>query len=172
MSRIRLLGALLFPALLALVPTGASAGGGGTGATSQGMTLSVPATATVVNRLAIPVTVTATCAPLPNFQGGNLAVGIEEAAGSSIANGAGYLAGLVCDNAPHDYVVTVTAFPNGPPFHGGPAVMTVSGFASGWYWQTVCGYLDPITGYCYYWYQQQVFVSDFASTGTIPIALR
>jgi hypothetical protein len=51
---------------------------------------------------------------------------VEQASGTKIASGSGFLPALTCDSAPHTYAVSVLANASGPPFHGGQAVASAS----------------------------------------------
>ena len=88
-------------------------------------------------RVLVNVPVFVSCSPfdasLTLFQE-TVNVIVEQAAGKDIAQGSGFLGSPVsgslpypCDGAEHEVAVSVLASPMGPPFHGGPAV--VSAFA-------------------------------------------
>lgn len=90
------------------------------------------------SRVAISVPVTVSCGPfdpaLTHFSSG-ASVSVEQAAGSRIARGNGMTFSslpdllFACDSAAHTFAVNVLADTNGPPFHGGPAVLVATAAA-------------------------------------------
>ena len=89
----------------------------------------------LVGRLAITVPVTLTCdAPSPGLviMSQSLVVRVQQAAGREIARGTAQLFAFSsrllfpCDGTEATILVDVVADPAGPPFHGGPALVTGS----------------------------------------------
>jgi hypothetical protein len=121
-------------------------------AAEPGMTIRL-GTPDLSSRVSIAVPVIVSCSPvdpsLTLFQEG-VSVSVEQASGSAIAHGSGYIEAFdestllfPCDDAEHTVLVHVLADPAGPPFHGGPAVF--SAFAG-----TTAG--TPCGPSCYYNY--------------------
>jgi hypothetical protein len=89
----------------------------------------------LTNRVLVELPVTVTCSPfdptLVLFMS-QLTVSVEQAAGQRIARGFGTAFNAVpaCDGTPYTTVVRLLADPLGAPFHGGPAVFSVSAAAT------------------------------------------
>jgi hypothetical protein len=89
----------------------------------------------LIARVALTVPVTVTCdAPSPGLVvfSQSVSVVVEQAAGKDIARGTGNVFSsfpaltFPCNGTPTPLTVGVLADPNGPPFHGGPAVVRVT----------------------------------------------
>ena len=121
-------------ALVAMLPLTASAAGGG-GGSSNGMTITIGSPITLQSRLLVTVPVTVTCvAPIsvdPTLtQPGFIGVTVEQASGSAVAIGSGGTELDRCSPTPQTFLVQVTPNfgpTNGPPFHGGPAIVSAAG---------------------------------------------
>ena len=121
---------IVVPLLIAAGTVAASADTTGTG---SGMSITVPSSATLVARVAVPLTVQITCsAPnLSNYfvyngpyisSGGSVTV--SQASGKGVNNATGWINGaLNCDGASHSYDVAILAT---SPFHPGQAAITGS----------------------------------------------
>jgi len=104
--------------------------------TAQAMTLAV-GSPELAARIAVTVPVTVTCSPFsPSLTliSQSVTVRVEQAAGRAIARGTGSLFTsfpspqlFPCDGSLHELSVAVVADPAGPPFHGGKAIVTVTG---------------------------------------------
>jgi hypothetical protein len=123
---------------LVSVPGGLATGG--TSASAQpGMTVSV-GTPTLTSRvlLTVPVTVVCDALPDPNTFSDFIFVSVQQASGRDISSGSGEVSGglgsmsggapfLTCDGAtPNVVMVPVLPASASGPFHGGPAIFTVS----------------------------------------------
>jgi hypothetical protein len=118
----------LVPLLIGLGTVSASADTTGTG---PNMTMTVPSSATLIARVAIPVTVQITCSA-PDlsqfsifsgpFSNGSASVTVSQASGTGVNNATGS-AQIVCDNQAHSYSVSILA---SAPFHHGAAAITAS----------------------------------------------
>jgi hypothetical protein len=110
--------------------------GSSSASADPGMTVSV-GSSTLTARVLLTVPVVVVCAPLsdPNTFSDDVSVTVQEASGRSINTGMGEVAGgsgspfggggfLTCDGSTHNTVM-VNIVPNAP-FHGGPAIFTVS----------------------------------------------
>jgi hypothetical protein len=106
------------------------------GAASAAITASLGAPS-LSARVAVNVPVTVSCDPFDpslTLVDGGAFLTVEQASGRSIARGSNFSGGFVpnvpfvCDSAPHTFTATVVADSGGPPFHGGPAI--ISGSAS------------------------------------------
>lgn len=86
-----------------------------------GVTVSIGSTATLESRVLLTVPITVTCDPVGDFFSMSF-VSVEQASGTRIAHGSGFISTLTCDSTPHTYPVSVLADTSGPPFHGGPTV--------------------------------------------------
>lgn len=119
-----------------LVPVGLFAVGAGPASADSGMTLSV-GSMTLSARVLLTVPVTVVCAPLsdPNTFADDVSVTVQQASGRSIVTGSGEVGGgsgspfgggpfLTCDGSTQN-TVNVQIVPS-TPFHGGPAIVTVS----------------------------------------------
>jgi hypothetical protein len=121
------------------------------GATS----VSVDPTVQLVNKIGVTVSVTVACAP---GNTGGVFGQLEQGSGKTIAiaqlslGGTGQ-PGPTCDDQPHSYVISALASPTGGPFHGGHAVVSLSG--------SFCRF-DPTTGY----------VCETAATGPVGVQLK
>ena len=95
-------------------------------------------------RVAITEPVTVSCSPFdPSLVafGQSVTVNAEQASGRSIARGSGTSANsFACDGSQTTVPVSVLADPAGPPFHGGPAVISASAQASA---GTPCAFAPP-----------------------------
>ena len=90
--------------------------------------------APLIQKLYVPVVMTASCDPDPFFPPGSASVTIRQVvAAKNIAHGTGSISGMNCDGAPHDYTVNVfpdsaSPFPgtggDSPPFQKGDAVVS------------------------------------------------
>lgn len=118
----------LFVATAALAAFAVTASAAGAATLSLG-------TPSLTSRVAITEPVTVTCSPFdPSLTlfSENITVQVQQAAGRAIARASGgqfgFLPNLLfpCDGTPTTIPVTMSADPTGPPFHGGPAVFTVS----------------------------------------------
>lgn len=116
------------PLLVGLGTVSASADTTGTGIN---MTVTVPSSATLIARVAIPVTVQINCSapdlsPYFIFSGpfsnGSVSVTVSQAAGTSVNSATGS-AQIVCDNQAHSYSVSILA---SAPFRRGAAAITAS----------------------------------------------
>ena len=90
-----------------------------------GVTVAIGSSATLQSRVLLTVPVTVTCDPVGDFFPMSF-VSVEQASGTKIASGSGFLPTITCDSAPHTYGVSVLANSSGPPFHGGQAVASAS----------------------------------------------
>jgi hypothetical protein len=90
-----------------------------------GVSVAIGPTATLQSRVLLTVPVTVTCDPVGDFFSMSF-VSVEQASGTKIASGSGFLPTVTCDSAPHTYGVSVLANTTGPPFHGGQAVVSAS----------------------------------------------
>lgn len=127
----RLFGSMiLLPALLAAGTVGASADTTGNG---SGMSLTVPSSAALIARVAIPVTVQISCRP-PDlsvysifnspFVNSSGAVTVSQPSGRSVNSATGFVSGqIICDNTSHAYAVSILAT---APFRTGQAAITGS----------------------------------------------
>jgi hypothetical protein len=124
------------------------------------------------SRIRIDVPMTVSCSPpdasLTLFSQ-NIFVTVQQASGREIARGSanafGSLPNLLypCDEAQHTVPVTVLADPEGPPFHGGQAVVTAHASSSA---GIPCFPGDPSSG-CYF-----NVVSESGSSGPTTVRLR
>jgi hypothetical protein len=119
--------------------------GAGTATASAATTVSgLPDTAPIINQLYVPVPLTISCDqsdPYYYYYASASATIRQVVNGKEIAHGTGSVNGLTCDDAPHDY--TVSVFPDSasgpfdsasPLFKKGAAVLSAqasSGFFSG-----------------------------------------
>lgn len=123
---------IVLPLLFAAGTVAASADTTGTG---SGMSITVPSSATLIARVAIPVTVQITCSapdlssfsifngPFVNSGG---SVTVSQASGRGVNSAVGNINGpITCDNSAHSYNVSIVAT---APFHLGQAAIT--GFAT------------------------------------------
>ena len=110
--------ALLATSLVALLVPGLAQA-------DPGVVVAIGPAATLQSRVLLGVPITVTCDPLGDFFVMSY-VSIEQASGTRIAAGSGYVPTVVCDSAPHAYQVSVLADASGPPFHGGQAVAFAS----------------------------------------------
>ncbi len=112
-------------------------------ATAGAMTISLGAPS-LSDRVAITEPVTVSCSPFdPSLVafGHSVTVNAEQASGRSIARGSGTNASsFACDGSQTTVPVSVLADPAGPPFHGGPAVISASAQASA---GTPCAFAPP-----------------------------
>lgn len=90
-----------------------------------GVTVTIGSTATLQSRVLLTVPITVTCDPVGDFFSMSF-VSVEQASGTRIASGSGFISTLTCDSAPHTYQVSVLAGASGPPFHGGSAIASAS----------------------------------------------
>jgi len=97
----------------------------GTAQADPGVTVVIGATATLQARTLVTVPITVTCDPVGTFFSMSF-VSIEQASGTAIASGSGFISTLTCDSTAHTYQVSVLGNTSGPPFHGGPAVARAS----------------------------------------------
>jgi hypothetical protein len=102
---------------------------------AQAMTLDV-GSPNLTARVFVTVPVTVTCDPVSaglTVFSQSVTVRVEQAAGRGIARGTGGLGSsypsllFPCDGSAQTLAVTVLADPAGPPFHGGPAILTATG---------------------------------------------
>ncbi len=117
------------PLLVGLGTVAASADTTGTG---TNMSMTVPSTATLIARVAVPVTVEITCT-LPNlsqffifngpFTFSNGSVTVSQASGTSVNNATGSIGQITCDGTSHSYGVSILA---SAPLHPGAAAITGS----------------------------------------------
>jgi hypothetical protein len=119
-----------------LVPVGLLAMGAGYASADTGMTVSV-GSSTLAARVLLTVPVVVVCDSLsdPNTFSDNVSVTVQQASGRSIVTGTGQVSGgsgspfgggpfLTCDGSTQNTVM-VHIVPSAP-FHGGPAIFTVS----------------------------------------------
>lgn len=121
---------------------------------ANAMTISL-GSAQLTDRLAVTEPVTVSCSPFdPSLAlvSEDLTVSVQQASGRTIAHGSAsnysfapdYL--FACDNSQTTIPVTVLADTAGGPFHGGPALITVSAHAGAatpcWPGSTTC-FTDP-----------------------------
>jgi hypothetical protein len=99
--------------------------GPGLAKADPGVTVAIGSTATLQSRVLLTVPITVTCDPVGDFFTMSF-ISVEQASGSRIASGSGFISTLTCDSAPHTYPVNVLADTSGPPFHGGQAVASAS----------------------------------------------
>ena len=121
---------IVVPLLLAAGTVAASADTTGTG---SGMSITVPSSATLVARVAVPLTVQITCsAPsLSNyyvyygpFVNSGSSFTVSQASGRGVNSASGSISGaIICDGASHSYDVSILA---SSPFHTGQAAITAS----------------------------------------------
>jgi hypothetical protein len=125
---------VVVPVLIALGTVAAAADTTGTG---SNMTLTVPSSATLIARVAVPVTVQIQCTGSLDTSGfyyiqgpyfsSNASVTISQASGRTVNSATGYVnQTLVCDGTTHSYDVSVLA---SAPFRNGQAAITSS---AGW----------------------------------------
>jgi hypothetical protein len=122
----------VLPLLLAASTAVASASADTTG-TGSGMSITLPNSATLIARVAVPVSAQITCSPpdLSNYNiyGGpyfysNGSVTVSQASGRTVNSATGFVNGqIVCDNTAHSYDISVLA---SAPFHNGAAAITGS----------------------------------------------
>jgi hypothetical protein len=113
----------------------ASAAMAATAAAAQAMTVSI-GQPSLAARVAVTVPVTVSCSafdPSLTLFSTQASVNIEQAAGQGIAHGTGSAFGgpfsallWPCDGSSRTVPVVVLASPGGPPFHGGPAVVSAA----------------------------------------------
>jgi len=128
----KLLGSLVVvPVLLVMGAVAASADSSGTG---YNMTITVPSSATLIARVAVPVTVQIACTGSvdtsgfwqvygPYFSQG-ASVTISQPSGRSVNSATGFVNGpIACDGVTHSYQVSVLA---SAPFRNGQAAITAS----------------------------------------------
>jgi hypothetical protein len=119
-----------------LLPVGLLAAGASSASADPGMTVAV-GTSTLTARVLLTVQVVVVCDPLldPNTFSDSVSVTVQQASGQSIITGSGQVAGgsgspfggggfLTCDGSTQN-LVDVNIVPSAP-FHGGPAIFTVS----------------------------------------------
>jgi len=103
------------------------------GAAASGVTAQI-GQANLQSRVLVVVTVNATC-PAPFWDPSTQTIAyevvnasVEEASGKEISHGFGGASGqfFSCDNSTVAIPVSVLADTNGPPFHGGSAIVTAS----------------------------------------------
>lgn len=99
--------------------------GPGLAKADPGVTVAIGSTATLESRVLLTVPITVTCDPVGDFFTMSF-ISVEQASGSRIASGSGFISTLTCDSASHTYAVNVLADTSGPPFHGGQAVASAS----------------------------------------------
>jgi hypothetical protein len=109
-------------------------------ANAQGITITIGAPNLSIDRVLIEVPVTVSCQPFDatlTQVDAMVSVSVNQASGQKIAHGSGISSGFLgtampfsCDGADHAVTVAVLADPAGPPFHGGPAVLMATAFAS------------------------------------------
>lgn len=97
----------------------------GLASADPGVTVGLGSGATLQSRVLLTVPVTVSCDPVGDFFSMSF-VSVEQASGTQIASGSGFLPTLTCDGAPHSYAASVVANAAGPPFHGGQAVASAS----------------------------------------------
>jgi hypothetical protein len=119
---------LVLPLLMVFGMVGASAD---TAATGSNMTITVPASTTLIARVAVAVTVQVKCTapdlsqytifypPTVFFNTGTVTV--SQAFGTSVNNARGEFAPVICDGNTDPYTVYLTA--TTVPFHPGPAAI-------------------------------------------------
>lgn len=124
-------------ALLAPVALGAISLSSASAGTGMSLSIGKPA---VQSRLLVTVPVTVVCAPLTDMTlVDSVSVTIEQASGRTISSGFGTVTGgpfsmqqsnppfLSCDGVtPNSVAVSVLPSQGSGPFHGGPAILTVS----------------------------------------------
>jgi hypothetical protein len=130
---------VVVPVLVAMGTVAAAADTTGTG---SNMTLTVPSSATLIAKVAVPVTIQIQCTgsiDLSSFyyiQGpyfsSNGAVTISQASGRTVNSATGYLSqSIACDGTTHSYPVSVLA---NAPFRNGQAAITASAGWSEYLW--------------------------------------
>lgn len=150
LSARRLAGVAVIACAAVLIPAAALAAGispaplasvaaGMPEAAQPGMTITVGA-ATLTNRILVTVPVTIVCAPLtdPSTALDDVSVSIEQASGRTVSTGSGEVSGgpfsnsggqpfLTCDGSTQNIVAVIVLPGSGSgPFHGGPAIFTIS----------------------------------------------
>jgi hypothetical protein len=99
---------------------------------------------TLVGRVALSLPIVVSCTPFDSaftVIGGSVLVSVQQASGREIAFGNGYRSWdrtawasrrprSPCDGTPQTISVAVSANTEGPPFHGGPAVINAGAYAS------------------------------------------
>lgn len=113
---------------------GLGAGAGVASASAATPTISgLPASAPIIDRVYVPVSITVACDPSPFFMFESASVTITQDAHKQIAHGtASIFGGITCDGVPHAYTLNVfpdtgSGFPPSsasPPFTRGTAVLT------------------------------------------------
>jgi hypothetical protein len=92
--------------------------------------ISVDPSVKLTNKIGVTVFLTVTC---PSGSTGALFGQVEQGNGKDIAIAQislfnmGGPSAVICDDAPHTYAVSGLAAPTGAPFHGGPAIVSLTG---------------------------------------------
>jgi len=122
---------VVVPVLVAMGTVGAAADTTGTG---NNMTLTVPSSATLIARVAVPVTIDISCtgsidtSTFYYLQGpyyySSASVTVSQASGRAVNSATGYTNQTIqCDGVSHSYPISVLA---STPFHNGQAAITSS----------------------------------------------
>jgi hypothetical protein len=100
------------------------------------MTISFASNAKIVSKTEADLPFSVSCDALPNQTTGSVDVSVSQTMGSNTTTATGSSA-ITCDGQTHNYVVALVTS-NGR-WHNGPAAVSASGEAEGYYTVTSCG---------------------------------
>lgn len=100
------------------------------------MTISLGSNARIISKTEADLPISVSCAALPNETTGSVEVSVSQTAGSNTTTATGSSA-ITCDGQTHDYGIALVT--NNGRWHNGPATVSASGEAEGYYSVTSCG---------------------------------
>ncbi len=122
--------------VLAVAAFAISAGVTGSALADGTMTISFGSNAKIVSKTEADLPISISCSVLPNQTTGSVEVSVSQTAGSNTTTATGSTP-ITCDGQTHDFSVTLVTTDG--RWHNGPAEVSASGEAEGFYSTMSCG---------------------------------